>query len=889
MADFAEANADDVQYVEEGEEEQPQQYDEYNYDQGEVAGEVEYTEEGEELDDASKEAQLSDTLDYLNCHEVSTSKLLAELNNFKETSSQMSNALSRVREAFLQYTAEMDSDVADERLLALKKATDTGASFIENLQKEFDTMITNLGSFACQPLSGLVNGTIPYAHHSSYLYKKEFGTATAADDEADANRVSKAPSVVDDDVTARAAAESGEESLLDRALNVSAEAFETACSMPAQVVQSLVETIGTMAAAGKTLCDDTLVTLRPEQNDFAMMDEATYEDTAVEAEEDYAEAEEAVVEEPVVEEETTDLHPDVACGALIDLEDDHYKVLSALHVLNDELLADKIEGFTMTPQEILRLFCNTAELFRAHEEFIPLLHEALKETYYPTAIVALYKKFFPRFERMYLVYTENDPLARVILENVKDVSAFKKSWYFKIKGTKVAGQPITDFYQLLSAPHNHMKRQQEALKELLHQTSSSDPLYAELQGLLEQYSRIPKGDASWESTKKLLSVEEWLAGDRVVRRGRRFICRGLLAVSSCSPPQFTSNGVEANQDANITLPDHIPKFKKKGKLAETGLTVGGEYRCVLFNDQIIFAAVTDSPKKGKEKADSPTLYKIVQKWNVLSIIPRHAPPTKNSDTAAFFLHTPNGLFCFEVLKVHVTGTGQTAVSVCEQWFTKIENVIRERRASRVYGMPLDQIADRDQIMINCVPAFISLAADYIEQEGLNEEGVFRQSAATSVMTDLIGEIDSGSIPRYSEVHAAANVIKKWLRDLPNRLLVNEMGGKWEAAGEDPEKLRNLVLELPPCNRATLIKIMHLCRLIVQHSDKNLMSSNNLGIVVGVNLLPSSKVGAVCFEAMLRHYDEVFTEDVLSLTVATRRKHRKSKAKSHHKKEPKADA
>jgi len=872
------AEGEEQQYAE-GEEQQYAEGEEQQYAEGEYA-EGEYA-EGEAVD---VENQLSDTLDFLTAHDKSASALVEEMRKLRDAANQMSTAFGGVSQAFRKYTAEMNSDVSDERLVTLKKATEAGMQFAQNMQREYMSAAMNIEHFSREPLAGLVTNTIPYARHAAFLYKTDAGKLKDEDKAADAKALEASSSIADDDEAALAAAASGEESLFDRALNFSAEAFETACSMPSQIVPNLLDAMKTLSTESVKFCDETMSKVQPE-NEFAMAEEATYE----EAEEDEEVGDavgDAEEESSTLQPETgdEDLHPEVPCGELVDMEDEHYKLLLALHSLNDDLLADRIHGVSMAPHEIQRLFCNSAELLRIHEEFVPALHEALSETFYPAAIVALYKKFYARFERAYLIYIENDPLARFALVKVKDNESFKRASQSKINELSIAGHPVSSFYQLLSEPHDYMKRQQEHLGALLRQTSVSDSVHKDITLLLDQYMTMPKVDNNWEQMKKLIDVEKTLVNERVVRRGRRILCKGTLAVSGVSPAQITGKDVEVNQDANITLPEHVPKFKRKGKLADTGLTVGGEYRCILFNDEIWFAMLVPVPKKSKEKTETDALYKVVQKWNVLSIIPRHAPPMK-SGAAAFFLHTPDGLFSFEILKSYYSASPTlTPITVCETWMTRIENVIKDRHTTRVFGIPIESVAENGKNLINGVPAFISEAADFIEQEGLDEEGIFRQSAAASVIGDLLSEIDSGSVPRYSEVHAAANIIKKWLRDLPERLLVDAMVDKWEGADEDPDKLRALVMELPPCNRATFVKLMHLFKLVVEHQERNLMSSNNLGIVVGVNMLPSSKVGAQCFECMLRNYDAIFNKDLLSFTSSMRssRRHRKSKAKSHHK-------
>lgn len=553
-----------------------------------------------------------------------------------------------------------------------------------------------------------------------------------------------------------------------------------------------------------------------------------------------------------------ELRPDVACDALVDMEDEYFKTLSLLHAVNDDLLSDRIPGLVVAPGQVQQLFSNTSDLYNTAEGFVRALHGALEETYYPAAITGLYAAAFPKLERMYLHYTESVPLFEAAYEEVRDNKAFATTVFYKIKGTVFNREAVTDFRELFGVPGKYVGLQKGVLSALLRELRPDDRTYQELSRLVTQYTmleaRIEQVKSREGDVRRLVTLQKRFPLERIVQRGRRFVCSDIVGVSGVAPAQVAVvDGAEADQDAALALPGAVSRFKKKSKWAESGLTLGCEYRCALFNDEIVFAPNRERTKKEVENKVFPPL-KVTQKWSVLSLIPRRAPPLK-SGGAAFFLHTPDGLYTLEILAQEAGKAG--AAQRCDQWLMSLEGAIAQRHATRVFGNALSVLAQRRGDLVGGVPAFIAAAADFIEQEGLDEEGVFRQSAGAAAMADLVTEIDSGSVPNYTETHSAANIIKKWLRDLPDRLLVDGLCDRWAAAGDDPAQLRAVLMEMPRCNRATTAKLMHLFHAVAQHADTNLMTPNNLGIVVGVNMLPSSKVGAECFEAMLRHYDAVF--------------------------------
>ena len=767
----------------------------------------------------------------------------------------MSTVLGDVDDAFRQYASEMDSTISDERLTTLQKTVSTATTLTQNMQKVFLDLGVTLGRTVCEPVNELVHQTVPYARHAAFIHRKDAGITSDAEEEFDTELVNAAPSVVIHDESARATAAEGGESLLDRALNISVDAFDTACSTPQQVVLSLVD-------AMDKLCNDCLAyskearkVLQPsfsseeESNKAAGTPEYTRRNQDAGTRQDERESEVSS------DEDELELRPDVACNALADMEDEYFKVLSLLHSVNDDMLSDRIQGLSLTPGQTQYLFSNTSDLFHADENFVKALHAALEETYYPTAVTALYASNFSKLERMYLHYTESVPLFEAVYDEVKDNKAFVTAVFFKIKGTVFNKEAVTDFKELFAVPGKYIGLQKGVLSALLREIRTDDRTYQELSRLVTQYTmleaKIEQVRSRDGDVRKLVALQKRFPYERIVQRGRKFLCSNILGVSGVAPAQV-KDAAEADQGAALVLPT-VSKFKKKGKWAESGLTLGCEYRCALFNDEIIFAPNRERTKKEIENNVFPPL-KVTQKWSVLSLIPRRAPPLKNGG-AAFFLHTPDGLYTLEIVK---QDDGKTsAAQQCDTWLMKLEGAIAQRHNTRVFGNSLSVLAQRKGDLIGGVPAFIAQAADFIEQEGLDEEGVFRQSAGAAAMADLITEIDSGSVPNYSETHSAANIIKKWLRDLPDRLLVDGLCDKWADAGEDPAKLRAVLMEMPRCNRATMAKLMHLFHAVAQHADTNLMTANNLGIVVGVNMLPSSKVGAECFEAMLRQYNEIF--------------------------------
>merc|ERR1739848_276587 len=82
----------------------------------------------------------------------------------------------------------------------------------------------------------------------------------------------------------------------------------------------------------------------------------------------------------------------------------------------------------------------------------------------------------------------------------------------------------------------------------------------------------------------------------------------------------------------------------------------------------------------------------------------------------------------------------------------------------------------------------------------------------------------------------AGLLKLFLRDLPEPLMTYELYQPLLANRADVDKIRELLHELPKENFALLQALMRFLGHVVQHEDVNHMSTSNIAIVIGPNLL-----------------------------------------------------
>ncbi|XP_061612048.1 SH3 domain-binding protein 1 isoform X1 [Phyllopteryx taeniolatus] len=129
--------------------------------------------------------------------------------------------------------------------------------------------------------------------------------------------------------------------------------------------------------------------------------------------------------------------------------------------------------------------------------------------------------------------------------------------------------------------------------------------------------------------------------------------------------------------------------------------------------------------------------------------------------------------------------------------------------------------------------------------GMREEGLFRLTAAASVVKRLKTCMDQGTVDHSEfrmDPHAVAGALKCYLRELPEPLLTFELYKDWfKAAGEKDcteklEQFRILLKKLPPENYNNLRYLVQFLSLLSEHQAANKMTPGNIAIVLGPNLL-----------------------------------------------------
>uniref|UniRef100_A0A8C0X712 Arf-GAP with Rho-GAP domain, ANK repeat and PH domain-containing protein 1 n=1 Tax=Castor canadensis TaxID=51338 RepID=A0A8C0X712_CASCN len=198
--------------------------------------------------------------------------------------------------------------------------------------------------------------------------------------------------------------------------------------------------------------------------------------------------------------------------------------------------------------------------------------------------------------------------------------------------------------------------------------------------------------------------------------------------------------------------------------------------------------------------------------------------------------------------------------------------IQKAAASLGDTLSEQQLGDSD------IPVIVYRCVDYITQCGLTSEGIYRKCGQTSKTQRLLESLrqDARSVHlKEGEQHVddVSSALKRFLRDLPDGLFTRAQRLAWLEASEieDEEKkvsrYRELLVHLPPVNRATVKALISHLYCVQCFSDTNQMNTHNLAIVFGPTLFQTDgqdyKAGRVV-EDLISHYVVVFSVDELEL-------------------------
>uniref|UniRef100_A0A1B0FYB8 Rho-GAP domain-containing protein n=1 Tax=Phlebotomus papatasi TaxID=29031 RepID=A0A1B0FYB8_PHLPP len=157
-----------------------------------------------------------------------------------------------------------------------------------------------------------------------------------------------------------------------------------------------------------------------------------------------------------------------------------------------------------------------------------------------------------------------------------------------------------------------------------------------------------------------------------------------------------------------------------------------------------------------------------------------------------------------------------------------------------------RLLKHQQLTKDNVPVLIDKCVNFIYAHGSMSEGIYRKSGTENGIQKLLNafQADAFSVQitrsEYSE-HDVANVLKRFIRDLPEPMLGKYTVGflsisSLKSATEKVDSYKQLLGRLPTIEYQALRKLLGHLNFIQSQKQQNKMSSENLAMIWGSNLL-----------------------------------------------------
>lgn len=191
----------------------------------------------------------------------------------------------------------------------------------------------------------------------------------------------------------------------------------------------------------------------------------------------------------------------------------------------------------------------------------------------------------------------------------------------------------------------------------------------------------------------------------------------------------------------------------------------------------------------------------------------------------------------------------TTIHVSMKFLSPKKTITRRRTRNRndIFGRNLADLLQREK---STIPRILKDCVEVIETKGIEEVGIYRVSSVVSEvqkMKDLYSKNPNQALNelRQKSPHLSANVLKLYLRELPDPLFTTHLYHTFMKALDcDLIELRQAELcrifnDLPVPNKTIILFILTHLLNISNHSDKNMMGLQNLCTLFGPTLMKLS--------------------------------------------------
>ncbi|XP_036387572.1 rho GTPase-activating protein 15 isoform X1 [Megalops cyprinoides] len=215
---------------------------------------------------------------------------------------------------------------------------------------------------------------------------------------------------------------------------------------------------------------------------------------------------------------------------------------------------------------------------------------------------------------------------------------------------------------------------------------------------------------------------------------------------------------------------------------------------------------------------------------------------------------------------------------------------------QVFGCSLEILCEREK---STVPRFVRMCTEAVERRGLETDGIYRVSGNLAVIQKLRFVVNHERAvstdgrylfpeelvqeeklnldhSQWEDIHVITGALKLFFRELPEPLvpygfftdIVETV--KMSDYLDKVDRMKCLVLNMPPPNHDTMRFMFRHLKRVMEHSDINRMTTQNIGIVFGPTLMrPERDNGNMAInmvyqnqavELILSEFDRVFGPD-----------------------------
>ncbi|XP_072784757.1 rho GTPase-activating protein 24 isoform X2 [Taeniopygia guttata] len=253
-----------------------------------------------------------------------------------------------------------------------------------------------------------------------------------------------------------------------------------------------------------------------------------------------------------------------------------------------------------------------------------------------------------------------------------------------------------------------------------------------------------------------------------------------------------------------------------------------------------------------------------------------------------------GKFLFEVVpggdRERMTANHETYLLMAstqndmEDWVKSIRRVIWAPFGGGIFGQKLEDTVRYEKRYGNhLAPMLVEQCVDFIRQQGLKEEGLFRLPGQANLVKELQDAFDCGEKPSFdsnTDVHTVASLLKLYLRELPEPVVPY---AKYEdflscakmLSKEEETGLKELVKQVKSLPAVNYNLLKYICRFLDEvqsYSGVNKMSVQNLATVFGPNILrpkvedpltimEGTVVVQQLMSVMISKHEELFPKDI----------------------------